>query len=92
MPLVEPAGSVLLLVRRSPDDEPFGVVTWKRSSFYPVAPCAADCNHDGLVSPLDFMCFLNLYAAGDPDADCNGDGVVNTLDVLCFLNLYTAGC
>ncbi|MCW5775503.1 MAG: hypothetical protein KIS87_03530 [Phycisphaeraceae bacterium] len=55
-------------------------------------PCAADCNGDGVLNTLDFLCFLSLFAAGDPEADCNGDTVVNTLDFLCFLNLYSLGC
>ncbi|HRQ72644.1 MAG TPA: GC-type dockerin domain-anchored protein [Phycisphaerales bacterium] len=55
-------------------------------------PCPADCNGDGSLNTLDFLCFLSLYAAGDPEADCNGDTVVNTLDFLCFLNLYSLGC
>ncbi|MCW5776928.1 MAG: hypothetical protein KIS87_10860 [Phycisphaeraceae bacterium] len=55
-------------------------------------PCYADCNGDGNVNTLDFLCYLNRYVTGDPAADCNGDTLVNTLDFVCFLNAYTAGC
>lgn len=54
--------------------------------------CIADCNEDGIVNTLDFLCFLNLYNIGDPLADCNADGTINTLDFLCFLNAFNNGC
>ncbi|HRQ71573.1 MAG TPA: GC-type dockerin domain-anchored protein [Phycisphaerales bacterium] len=55
-------------------------------------PCIADWNRDGEVTTLDFLAFLNDWAAGDPRADLNGDGVVNTIDFLAFLNAWSAGC
>ncbi len=54
--------------------------------------CYADCDGSGEVNTLDFLCFLNLFSASDPDADCNGDGSINTLDFLCFLNAFNKGC
>ncbi len=54
--------------------------------------CLADCNDDGIVNTLDFICFLNLYNDDDPLADCTADGNVNTLDFLCFLNAFNEGC
>ena len=54
--------------------------------------CIADCDGNGEVNTLDFLCFLNLFSAGDPGADCDGNGVINTLDFLCFLNAFSAGC
>ncbi len=54
--------------------------------------CPVDCNDDGIVNIVDFLCFLNYYNASDPAADCNDDGIVNTLDFLCFLNAYNEGC
>lgn len=55
-------------------------------------PCAADFNGDGIISTLDFLAFLNAWAAQDPSADMDGNGSVNTQDVLVFLNAFTAGC
>lgn len=52
--------------------------------------CEADLNEDGTTDTLDFLVFLNRYAAGDPLADLNGDTKVDTLDFLLFLNLWTA--
>jgi len=54
--------------------------------------CRADLNDDGEVNTLDFLAFLNAYAAGDPVADFNGDTILDTLDFLAFLNAFTAGC
>jgi hypothetical protein len=44
---------------------------------------------------LDFACFLNRFAAGDPYANCDGSTTAPTLNVLdfaCFLNRFAAGC
>ena len=64
----------------------------------PPVPCYANCDAS-TVSPvlnvLDFSCFLNRYAAGDPYANCDGSTtppVLNVLDFSCFLNRYAAGC
>ncbi len=60
--------------------------------------CYANC--DGgttlpCVNVLDFGCFLNKFAAGDPSANCDGSTtppVLNVLDFGCFLNQFAAGC
>ncbi len=54
--------------------------------------CAADFNGDGEISTLDFLAFLNAWAAMESSADMDGNGTVNTQDVLVFLNAFTAGC
>ncbi|HZW08784.1 MAG TPA: GC-type dockerin domain-anchored protein [Phycisphaerales bacterium] len=54
--------------------------------------CTADWNADGAVNTIDFIAFLNDWAAKEQIADLNGDGVVNTLDFIQFLNLWAAGC
>jgi len=54
--------------------------------------CYADCNDDGELNILDFVCFQALFAAGDLEADCNGDGVLNVLDFVCFQAEFAAGC
>ncbi|MCW5775067.1 MAG: hypothetical protein KIS87_01300 [Phycisphaeraceae bacterium] len=56
------------------------------------ADCYADCNGDGEVNTLDFLCFLNRFVAGDPRADCNGDSEISSLDFLCFLSACNHGC
>jgi len=54
--------------------------------------CAADCNDDGALNILDFVCYQGLFQAGDPGADCNGDGVLNILDFVCYQGEFQAGC
>lgn len=54
--------------------------------------CRVDLNNDGIVNTQDFLAYLNLFTASDPQADFNGDGIVNTLDFVVFLNEWTTGC
>jgi hypothetical protein len=54
--------------------------------------CPPDLNADGELNTLDFLAFLNLWAAGDPTADWNQDGNINTLDFLAYLNAWATGC
>jgi hypothetical protein len=60
--------------------------------------CYANCNHDTsppFLNVLDFTCFLNKFAAGDPYANCDGSTAppeLNVLDFSCFLNKFSAGC
>jgi len=60
--------------------------------------CYPNCD-DSTVAPvlnvLDFTCFLNAFAAGDPYANCDGSTtapILNVLDFECFLNRFAAGC
>ena len=54
--------------------------------------CPADCDGDGELTFFDFLCFQNLFAAGDPGADCDGDSTLTFFDFLCFQNAFAAGC
>lgn len=54
--------------------------------------CLADCNADGDLSVLDFVCFQLLWQSGDLAADCDGNGVLNLLDFVCFQIEYQEGC
>ena len=54
--------------------------------------CLADCDGDGQLNILDFVCFQNLFQSGSLEADCNGDGQLNILDFVCFQNLFQSGC
>jgi hypothetical protein len=55
-----------------------------------VPTCAADCNGDGALNILDFVCFQGLFLAGDPSADCDGNGALNILDFVCFQGAFQA--
>lgn len=58
----------------------------------PTQPCAADCDGDGLVLVYDYLCYLNLFDAGDPRADLDGDGALTVFDFLEFQNDFESGC
>jgi hypothetical protein len=68
------------------------MVVWKLAGPGGQGACAADCDGDGELSFFDFLCFQNLFAAGDPEADCDGDGSLTFFDFLCFQNAFAAGC
>jgi len=53
------------------------------STYFPIL-------HEG-----DFVCFNNMWAAGNPYANCDGSTTPPTLNVLdfsCFLNKFSSGC
>lgn len=54
--------------------------------------CAADCDGDGTLSLFDFLCFVNVFNAGDAYADCDGNGRLDLFDFLCFQDAFAAGC
>ncbi len=62
------------------------------------ASCWANCDNSTttpVLNVLDFTCFLNKFAAGDPYANCDNSTtppVLNVLDFSCFLNKFAAGC
>jgi len=59
-----------------------------------VAPagCDADCNADGELNVLDFVCFQLAWVDQEPLADCDANGVYNVLDFVCFQLLFVEGC
>lgn len=54
--------------------------------------CAPDCNGDGNLDILDFVCFQGAFLDQDPSADCDGNGEFNILDFVCFQALFQKGC
>jgi hypothetical protein len=54
--------------------------------------CPADCNADGRLNVLDFMCFLNAYASRDAFANAHADGVFDVTDFMAFMDRFAAGC
>lgn len=61
-------------------------------TFLGIIICPADCDGDGVLTILDFVCFQGLFSSGDAGADCNADGSLNILDFLCFQNAFQQGC
>ena len=54
--------------------------------------CPPDCDADGELTILDFICFQNAFTSGDAYADCDGDGDLTILDFVCFQGEFVAGC
>ncbi len=63
-----------------------------------IALCYPNCDHSTespALNVLDFGCFVNRFAAGEPYANCDGSTilpVLNVLDFACYLNRFAAGC
>lgn len=72
------------------------VTAWVRSRFgIGPAPCYADQDGDGHLTPNDFQAFLNNFAAAAPASNCDGSTAspaLNANDFQCFMNAYAAGC
>jgi hypothetical protein len=54
--------------------------------------CIADCNGNGSLNILDFVCFQQKFQAGEQSADINGDGNLNILDFVAFQQKFQQGC
>ncbi len=52
--------------------------------------CTADLDGDGTTDTVDFLAFLNAWAAGEPLSDWNGDGRINTADFIAYLNDWSS--
>ncbi|QYU68941.1 hypothetical protein J4558_02025 [Leptolyngbya sp. 15MV] len=61
-------------------------------------PCYPNCDGSTLapvLTPADFVCFLNKFRVGDPYANCDGSTATPTLtpaDFVCFLASFRNGC
>ena len=54
--------------------------------------CPADCNGDGELSVLDFVCFQGEWQNQTAAGDCNGDGQYSILDFVCYQGQFQQGC
>jgi len=54
--------------------------------------CAGDCDGNGILNVLDFVCFQQEWQAQTPKGDCDGNGIYNILDFVCFQQAFQAGC
>jgi hypothetical protein len=54
--------------------------------------CIGDCNGDGALNILDFVCFQGEWQNQTPKGDCDGNGLYNILDFVCFQTEWQAGC
>jgi hypothetical protein len=54
--------------------------------------CPADCDGNGSLNILDFVCFQSQWQQQTPAGDCDDNGAWNILDFVCYQGLFTAGC
>ena len=54
--------------------------------------CYPDCDANGELNILDFVCYQTLFQSGDLGADCDGNAILNILDFVCFQIEFQAGC
>jgi hypothetical protein len=60
--------------------------------------CWANCDHslaEPVLNALDFTCFLQKFASGDPYANCDHSvrqPVLNIADFTCYLQRFAQGC
>jgi hypothetical protein len=59
---------------------------------FPASACYPDCNGDGVLDFLDFLCFQNAFLAQDSYADCDRNNTFDFFDFLCYQNAFLAGC
>ena len=57
-----------------------------------IIDCYADCDQSTTLDIFDFLCFQDLFAAGDPTADCDGNTILDVFDFLCFQDAFATGC
>ncbi|MFN0134474.1 MAG: GC-type dockerin domain-anchored protein [Phycisphaerales bacterium] len=78
--------------------ENIGWINLDDASKFVKLQCAANCDQSTtapVLNVVDFVCFNNKFAAGDPSANCdrsNTPPVLNVADFICFLNAFAAGC
>jgi hypothetical protein len=52
---------------------------------------SADCDENGQLNILDFVCFQQEWQAQSDKGDCDGNGLYNILDFVCFQGVFTQG-
>jgi hypothetical protein len=55
-------------------------------------PCAADCDGNGTLNILDFVCFQQQWQNQTAFGDCDNNGLYNILDFVCFQVAFQDGC
>jgi hypothetical protein len=56
------------------------------------APCTADVNGDGALTPTDFTAWINAFNNSLPECDQNGDGSCTPTDFTAWIANFNAGC
>jgi len=54
--------------------------------------CPGDCDGNGQLNILDFVCFQQQWQQQTDFGDCDGNGAYNILDFVCFQQAFQSGC
>jgi len=54
--------------------------------------CPADCDGNGVLNILDFVCFQTEWQNQTDLGDCDDNGQFNILDFVCYQGLFQQGC
>ena len=89
-------------------DDMLGTIDLETGAFSPIGPvgftdirglafvadggCFADCDGNGVLNILDFVCFQQEWQNQTASGDCDANGVYNILDFVCFQGAFQAGC
>ena len=81
-----------MLIGAAQDDEVADDAGAAYAVAVPAAPCPADTNSDGLLTPADFNAWIIAFNAQSPACDQNGDGICAPSDFNAWILNYNAGC
>jgi hypothetical protein len=82
------AFSTLTLPFEDPDPDVKTLLVYSGTDVRLLHTSTADVNNDGTLDLFDFLEFVNLFNAQDPEADFTGDGVFDLFDFLKFINVF----
>jgi hypothetical protein len=54
--------------------------------------CPGDCDGNGSLNILDFVCFQQQWQQQTAFGDCDNNGLYNILDFVCFQQAFVSGC
>jgi outer membrane protein assembly factor BamB len=75
-----------------PDITPGDVYKFTIDGFECGGDCIADCNNDGSLNILDFVCFQGEWQDQTAQGDCDDNGLYNILDFVCYQGVFLDGC
>lgn len=61
-------------------------------SLVPAGGCPADCDGNGELNVLDFVCFQLEWQDQTDKGDCDGNGSYDILDFVCYQQVFVQGC
>jgi hypothetical protein len=73
-------------------DENYRVMVYVGAIQPAVGGCPADCDGNGVLNILDFVCFQGEWQDQTAFGDCDDNGQYNILDFVCYQGAFQEGC